>query len=846
MKLQTAKCTTCGASLKLSQDKAISECSYCKSQIIVSNALDFAKVKLDRSEDIKKYRENLSKFVKNNSLDEILRVTGLIKDIIPDDNLASYYFAYAKQLMGSPKFIYQFYESKHVLTKDELDEIVDHIIEHSDLRDKSKVTSFLEEHDISKVSAYLVAYENRVIEEDNYSDIPRDIFICFSSENKAVAKKVYETLETDGYNTWISLKNLRPNNKENYWDDIKKAINNCAIVLVISSGQAMVSKDVVKEIELAKKENKKLIEYKIDEVKHTSFFKYIFDGSKWVEGYTSKGLDNLKKRILEEKYVFKDKPEEEKNYKIQKQERSSEKTIGYKNSKKFILITILLVSLLSFSLGSLYLFSEQETTSSLSTKNEVDSIAPIVELIGSESIIIEIGSKFTEPGAIARDNLDTSPEVFIIGEVDTNKIGNYVITYYSIDRNGNKSDNKIRNISVIPKVSLDVDQIITNPKISMGFLNSAFLTEDSNIYTWGYNPNGQLGVGNTVDQVNPVEISKNIDIGNNDKIVDVVLGFYHSSALTYSGKVFMWGDNNFGQIGDNTNFRKMIPIDISSSFNLDNNDKIVKISLGYHSSLALSNFGRVFSWGSNSNGQLGTITETSKLIPYEITNSFNLTTGDSIIGISLNRDNASAISSYGRIFTWGENNFGQIGDGTLSNKSLPNEITKNFELNEGDRIIKISFSHGGHAAAISDFGEVFTWGRNVGGQLGDNTTINKSTPNNITSKIRLSQQDKIIDVSLGIFHSSALSLSGKVFTWGSNLNGQLGEGTNINRLIPVDITGKLNIEKDDKIINISAGGTHSAAFSLNGKIFLWGGNDNGQLGDGSISNKLNPVEVIIG
>jgi alpha-tubulin suppressor-like RCC1 family protein len=845
MKLQTAKCTTCGASLKLQVDKTISECSYCKSQIIVSNALDFNKVKLDRSEDIKKYRLNLSKFVKNNSLEEILRASSLIKDIIPEDNLASYYFAYAKQLMSSPKFIYQFYESKHLLTKDELDEIVDHIVEHSDLRDKSRVTSFLEEHDISKVSAYLVAYDNRVIEEDNYSDIPRDIFICFSSENKAVAKKVYETLEDDGYSTWISLKNLRPNNKENYWDDIKKAINNCSIVLVISSGQAMVSKDVIKEIELAKKENKKLIEYKIDEIKHTSFFKYIFDGSKWVEGYNSKGLDNLKKRILEEKYVFKDKNKEKKYDKIQKQERPYEKPIGNKNSKNFILITTLLVLLLSFSLGSLYLFSGQQKTSSISTKNEVDTIAPIVELIGSDSIIIEIGAKFIEPGVIARDNLDDLPEVFIIGEVDTNKVGNYLITYYSIDKNGNKSENKIRNISVIPKVSLNVDLSVTNPKLFMGLSSSAFLTKDSKIYTWGNNQTGQLGLGSTVDQVTPVEISQNIDIGNNDKIVDFVLGFYHSSALTYSGKVFMWGDNYHGQIGDNTSIRKMIPIDISSSFKLDNNDKIVKISLGYHSSLALSDLGRVFSWGSNSNGQLGTITETSKLIPYEITNSFNLTTGDSIIDISLNRDNASAISSYGRIFTWGENNFGQLGDGTQLNKSLPIEITKNFELDEKDRIIKISFSLAGHAAAISDFGEVFTWGRNGGGQLGDNTTINKSKPNNITSKIRLSQDDKITNISLGIFHSSALSLSGKVFTWGSNYIGQLGDGTNINRLIPVDITGKLKIENDDKIVDISLGGEHSAAFSLNGKIFLWGGNDNGQLGDGSKSNKPNPIEVSV-
>jgi basic membrane protein A len=383
MKLETAKCTTCGASLKLSQDKAISECSYCKSQIIVSNALDFAKVKLDRSEDIKKYRENLAKFVKNNSLDEILRVTGLIKDIIPDDNLASYYFAYAKQLIGSPKFIYQFYESKQLLTKDENEEIVNHIIEHSDLRDKTRVTSFLKQHASNKLSDYLETYDKRVIEEDNYSDIPRDIFICFSSENKAIAKKVYETLEADGYSTWISLKNLRPNNKENYWDDIKKAINSSSIVLVISSGQAMVSKDVIKEIEIAKKENKKLIEYKIDEVKHTSFFKYIFDGSKWIEGYTNKGLDNLKKRILEEKYVFKDKPEES-NYQEVEPKPIKVKPIKQNSNKpkSSRLLVGGIIGGLALVVGLLVSMTNQLTNSALNnvTNNEFFEIAMITDI----------------------------------------------------------------------------------------------------------------------------------------------------------------------------------------------------------------------------------------------------------------------------------------------------------------------------------------------------------------------------------------------------------------------------------------------------------------------------------
>jgi hypothetical protein len=596
MKLQTAKCTTCGASLKLEVDKTISECSYCKSQIIVSNALDFAKIKLDRSEDIKKYRENLAKFVKNNSLDEILRVTSLIKDIIPDDNLASYYFAYTKQLMGSPKFIYQFYESKNLLTKDELDEIVNHIIEHSDLRDKSRITSFLEEHYSSKISDYLDRYYNRVIEEDNYSDIPRDIFICFSSENKAIAKNVYEILEADGYSTWISLKNLRPNNKENYWDDIKKAINSSSIVLVISSSQAMVSKDVIKEIEIAKKENKKLIEYKIDEVKHTSFFKYIFDGSKWVEGYTNKGLDNLKKRILEEKYIFKDKPEES-NY-----QEVEPKSIKIKPIKQ-------------------------------NSNKPKSSKSLFVGVLGGLALIIGLLVSF-------------SPFNFL----------NIISTYNS---------NQIIDAS---------EQHINITSVELGKDQSSALSSTGRVFTWGLNDSGQLGNNSTTNSLVPIDITSRFNLGSNYTIISLSVGNSHLSALSSTGRVFTWGLNDSGQLGNNSTTNSLVPIDITSRFNLGSNDKIISLSLGRDQSSALSSTGRVFTWGWNGSGQLGNNSTTNSLVPIDITSRFNLGSNDKIISLDLGIQQSSALSSTGRVFTWGLNDSGQLGNNNTTNSPVPAEI----------------------------------------------------------------------------------------------------------------------------------------------------------------------------
>jgi hypothetical protein len=302
MKLESAKCTTCGANLKIEIDAHTAECKFCHNQIIVKNAFDFAKVELDRTKDIKNYRNNLAKAVKNSNFEEILRISSLIKDIIPNDFSANYYFAFSKQKLGYPKFMYDFFEEEYPSTEDESKQIFEHVISNSDLRDYSRVKKYLSVRSEVALQNFETEYVLRTRVEDNYANIPRDVFICFSSANIETANKISKTLEADGYATWISTKNLRPNNKDNYWSDIEKAIINNSIVLVISSAEAMVSKDVQHELELAKKHNKKLIELKIDSSAHTTFFKYIFNGIKWIDGKTinNKVIQDLKDRIFEE------------------------------------------------------------------------------------------------------------------------------------------------------------------------------------------------------------------------------------------------------------------------------------------------------------------------------------------------------------------------------------------------------------------------------------------------------------------------------------------------------------------------------------------------------------------
>jgi DNA-directed RNA polymerase subunit RPC12/RpoP len=392
MKLESAKCTTCGANLKIEIDAHTAECKFCHNQIIVKNAFDFAKVELDRTKDIKNYRNNLAKAVKNSNFEEMLRISSLIKDIIPNDFSANYYFAFSKQKLGYPKFMYDFFEEEYPSTEDESKQIFEHIISNSDLRDYSRVKKYLSVRSEVALQNFETEYVLRTRVEDNYANIPRDVFICFSSANIETANKISKTLEADGYATWISTKNLRPNNKDNYWSDIEKAIINNSIVLVISSAEAMVSKDVQHELELAKKHNKKLIELKIDSSAHTTFFKYIFNGIKWIDGKTinNKVIQDLKDRIFEE---IQD---------IKKSKSNNIKIPQFKsllNAKSISLIFVLLF-FTSFTIYQANIFglrrlfesvsltasSEINQTSSLSTSSALTSSNSSISTISSSTI----------------------------------------------------------------------------------------------------------------------------------------------------------------------------------------------------------------------------------------------------------------------------------------------------------------------------------------------------------------------------------------------------------------------------------------------------------------------------
>ncbi len=395
-------------------------------------------------------------------------------------------------------------------------------------------------------------------------------------------------------------------------------------------------------------------------------------------------------------------------------------------------------------------------------------------------------------------------------------------------------------------------------QVSLGGGHSAALTSEGRLFTWGDNSAGELGDGTTRDKYTPTEITSRFSLATGDKIISVSLGYNYSAALTSSGRLFTWGYNWDGQLGDGTTTgdrtsNRSTPTEITSRISLATGDKIIQVSLGNSHSAALTSSGRLFTWGYNEFGQLGVgIRTRNRSTPTEITSRISLATGDKIISVSLGYDHSAALTSNGRLFIWGRNDSGQLGDGTETQRYTPTEITNHFSLSTGDKIIQVSLGDV-HSAALTSSGRLFTWGNNLYGQLGDGTTISdrttteRSTPTEITNRFSLATGDKIIQVSLGYNHSAALTSEGRLFTWGNNADGQLGDGTTffdaIDKYTPTEITNRFSLATEDKIISVSLGSYHSAALTSSGRLFTWGINYSNQLGDGTNTNRSTPTEI---
>ena len=281
-----------------------------------------------------------------------------------------------------------------------------------------------------------------------------------------------------------------------------------------------------------------------------------------------------------------------------------------------------------------------------------------------------------------------------------------------------------------------------NPKnikntIATGEYHSLFITQTQTVKTVGGNDRGQLGNGTTNDSLEFVDVLGKDGVGLLNDVIAVSAGSYHSLALKSDGTVWAWGCNYYeGRLGDGTAVDKTTPVQVrggesGEEFLTD----IVAISTGYNHSLALKSDGTVWSWGDNEYGKLGDGTAVDKTTPVQVKGGESgeefLT---NIVAISAGDDHSLALKVDGTVWAWGNDGNGQLGDGTTVDKTTPVQV-KGGETEEEPlvNIAAISSSAISNASfAIKSDGKIYGWGENGKGELGDGTTDDKSIPTEIT------------------------------------------------------------------------------------------------------------------
>ena len=343
--------------------------------------------------------------------------------------------------------------------------------------------------------------------------------------------------------------------------------------------------------------------------------------------------------------------------------------------------------------------------------------------------------------------------------------------------------------------------------------HSCALTNTGGVKCWGLNDLGQLGNGTTTTSGTPMGV-----IGLSSGVSAISAGGFHTCALTRVGSAKCWGYGVYGELGNGADVNYAIPVVVGGL-----SSGVSAVSAGNSHACALTSAGGVKCWGSNGQRQLGNGTVSDSGTPVDVI-GLNSGVSSSDAGAS----HSCALTSAGGVKCWGYNGNRQLGNGTASDSAIPTDV---IGLGSGVSVVSVG---GYHTCALTGAGGVKCWGSNFAGQLGNGTTSDTGTPEDV---IGLSRD--VSAVSAGGQHTCALTGAGGVKCWGSNSSSQLGNGTTTNGAVQTDVIGL-----SSGVSAVSAGGYHTCALTSAGGVKCWGDNAVGQLGNGTTSGSATPVDVI--
>jgi len=305
----------------------------------------------------------------------------------------------------------------------------------------------------------------------------------------------------------------------------------------------------------------------------------------------------------------------------------------------------------------------------------------------------------------------------------------------------------------------------------------------------------------------------------------VAAGGEHTLAIGSDGNLYAWGDNGYGELGNGTTTSSNTPVEVHMPTGI----KAIKIAAGLIDSLAIGSNNKVYAWGDNGYNELGDGNSTDSDVPVQV----SLPAGVNVVKeIAAGQYHNLALTAAGDVYAWGLNSDGQLGNGTTTTPTVPVKVA----MPAGTTVNNIA-AGGYHSMASDTAGALYAWGYNADGQLGlaplDETSESSPTLVDMPSGISATQ------LAAGLYHSLAVGSDGNLYAWGYNADGELGRGTTTNSAIP-RVT---NLAGGATPTAIAAGLFDSYALLPGGTLYAWGQNGLGQLGDGNKTATLSQEEV---
>ncbi|XP_053559394.1 probable E3 ubiquitin-protein ligase HERC6 isoform X2 [Bombina bombina] len=345
------------------------------------------------------------------------------------------------------------------------------------------------------------------------------------------------------------------------------------------------------------------------------------------------------------------------------------------------------------------------------------------------------------------------------------------------------------------------------------------------MYCWGYNHSGQLGLDDEVRDVVPFK--QNEFFQGKTSVLKAESGRKHSLFLLEDGTVFSCGDNTSGQLGTRNNSSTIEQIHALEA------QSIIDISCGDSHSVALCNQGNVFTWGTGTEGQLGTGEfPKQNFLPKRITGLSNI----KIIQISCGHFHSIALSEDGKVFSWGQNNYGQLGLG----KQIPNQASPQLVTSlKGIPLAQVT-AGGSHSFALSMSGSVFGWGKNNAGQLGFTTKANAGMfkPYAVSNLRNLG----VVYITCGDEHTAVLTKEKNVYIFGDNTYGQLGQSSQKQTSVPQ----KIEIEGlEGQISLVACGSFHTLVYIFTTGIIISFGKGSPRQEENNVTSHQIPISFDI-